>query len=115
MVSREMKQKDIIEELKERTGFYKMHIKTLLDALDDIIVENMNTAAYDEPSAIFLFPGLKIGAKRVKERPWREPRGGTTIAPEKLLPYCKFQESFRTRMNELKPDELENEEIDDDE
>ena len=115
MVSRQMTQKDIVDELKERTGFYKMHIRTLLEALDDIIVENMNTATYDEPSEIILFKGWRLGAKRLPDREWREPRGGTTITPEKLIPYCKLKQSFRQRINNFELDEERDEEIDDDE
>ena len=110
-----MGQKELINELKERTGFYKMHIKTLLDVLDNIIVENMNTATYDEPSEIVLFKGWRLGAKRVPEREWREPRGGTTIAAEKLIPYCKLKQSFRDRINNWELNEEVNEELDDDE
>ena len=110
-----MGQKELINELKERTGFYKMHIKTLLDALDDIIVENMNMATYDEPSELVLFKGWRLGAKRVPEREWREPRGGTTITNEKLIPYCKLKQSFRQRINNWELNEEEYEELDDDE
>ena len=118
MVMREMTQKDVIDELKNRTGFYKINIKQLLDALDDIIVENMNMATYDEPSEIVLFSGWRLGAKRLPEREWREPReGGTTITPEKLIPYCKLKQSFRQRINKLELDEenYDQEEFTDDE
>jgi nucleoid DNA-binding protein len=97
-----MSRKDVVEELKQRTGFYKYNIEELLNALDDIIVENMNMATYDEPSEIILFNGWRIGAKRFPEREWREPRyGGTTITPEKIIPYCKLKQSFRQRINNL--------------
>ena len=106
MVSIKMDQKDVINELKIRTGFYKTNIKQLLDALEDIIVENMNMATYDEMSEIVLFKGWRLGAKRVPEREWREPReGGTTITPEKLIPHCKLKQSFRQRINRWEPDE----------
>lgn len=117
MINKYMTQDDIVDELKERTGFYKKHIKTLLEALDDIIVENMNTATYDEPSEIRLFSGWRLGAKRVPDREWREPRnGGTTITPEKLIPYCKLKQSFRQRLNKWEQIDIdEDEELNDDE
>ena len=111
-----MKQDDIITELKERTGFYKKNIEELLDALDDIIVENMNTANYDEPSEIRLFSGWRLGARRVPERQSYDPRNrNEIITPEKLIPYCQFKQSFRQRINKLKLDEEINEELDNDE
>ena len=117
MVSRRMSQKDVIDELKARTGFYKYNIEALLDALDDIILENMNAATYDEPSEIILFNGWRLGAKRLPDREWREPRfGGTTITPAKLIPYCKLKQSFRQRLNKWEQSDIdEDEELDDDE
>lgn len=110
MVSREMIQKDIVNELNERTGFYKKHIRTLLDALDDIIIENMNMATYDEPSEIILFSGWRLGAKRVPERPYCDPRNrAEIITPEKLIPYCKLKQSFRQRLNKWEQDDIEEE------
>ena len=66
MVTRQMKQKDIINELKERTGFYKYNIEELFLALEDIIVENMNMATYDEPSEIILFTGWTFYFQNVR-------------------------------------------------
>ena len=111
MVSREMTQKDIIDEIKLRTNYNKKDLRVVFKVLDDIIVENMNTATYDEPSEIILFKGWRLGAKRLPDREWREPRnGGTTITPEKLIPYCKLKQSFRARINDWNPDENDDEE-----
>ena len=113
MVKINMAQKDIIDELKNRTGFYKYNIEQLLDALDDIIIENMNMATYDEPSEIILFSGWRLGAKRVAERQSYDPRNrDEIITPEKLIPYCKLKQSFRQRLNKWEP--KENDEIEDD-
>ena len=110
MVSIKMDQKDIIDELKERTGFYKKNIKELLEALDDIIIENMNMATYDEPSEIILFSGWRLGAKRVPERPYHDPRNrAEIITPEKLIPYCKLKQSYRQRLNKWESDDIEEE------
>ena len=111
MVSKKMSQKDIVDEIKLRTNYNKKDLRVVFKVLDDIIIENMNMATYDEPSEVVLFKGWRLGAKRVPEREWREPRGGTTIASEKLIPYCKLKQSFRNRINNLEIDE----EIDDDE
>lgn len=114
MVTIEMDQKDIVNELNERTGFYKKNIRTLLDALEDIIIENMNMATYDKPSEIALFTGWRLGAKRVPERPYCDPRNREEIiTPEKLIPHCKLKQSFRQRINRWEPDNEED--ISDDE
>lgn len=109
MIKPYMTQDDVIDELKERTGFYKYNIQELLEALDDIIVEHMNTATFDEPSEMRLFKGWRIGAKRTPERASFDPRDRSEIiTPEKLIPYCKLKQSFRNRINKW-------EDIDDDE
>lgn len=106
MVLRKMTQEDVVDELKSRTGFYKTNIRQLLDALDDIIVENMNLATCDEPSEIILFPGWRLGAKRVPERSCRDPRNqDDIITPEKLIPNCQLKQSFRQRINKFEFDE----------
>lgn len=113
MISTYMTQKDVIDELSERTGFYKRELKVVFEELDDIIVEAMNTATFDEPSEIRLFSGWRLGAKRLPERPYCDPRDRSEIiTPEKLIPYCKFKQSYRNRINAL---EDENEEFSDDE
>lgn len=100
MVDKIITQKDVIDKVKERTGFYKCDIKLVMDALDDIIIELMNTATYDEPAEIMLFKGWRLGAKRVPERPYHDPRNRAEIVtPEKLIPYCKLKQSFRQRLN----------------
>lgn len=114
MVSIEMDQKDIVNELNERTGFYKKNIRTLLDALEDIIIENMNMATYDQQSEIVLFTGWRLGAKRVPERPYCDPRNREEIiTPEKLIPHCKLKQSFRQKINKWEPNDEED--ISDDE
>jgi nucleoid DNA-binding protein len=109
MISNYMTQKDVIDELKARTGFYKHNIKDVLDALEDIIIEHMNAATFDEPSEMRLFHGWRLGAKRMPERPYCDPRDRSEIiTPEKVIPYCKFKQSFRDRINEI---EYDNEEL----
>lgn len=100
MVTREMKQKDVVDELKERTGFYKYHIQSVLDALEEIVIENMNLATYDNPSEITLFHGWRVGAKKTPERPSYDPRDRTEIiTPAKLIPQCRFKQSFKNKIN----------------
>ena len=114
MVDRLMTQKDVINELKKRTGYNKKDLRVVFEVLDDIIVENMNTATYDEPSEIILFRGWRLGAKRVPDREWREPRyGKLAMTPEKLIPYCKLKQSFRQRINKFGEDDYVDESSED--
>ena len=49
-----LKKKDIANELAERCNFYKYSMEAVVDALEDIIIENMGEATFDENSEIQL-------------------------------------------------------------
>lgn len=102
MIKNYMTQDDVIDELKERTGYYKYNIQEVLDALEGIIIEHMNSATYDEPSEMRLFKSWRLGAKRIPERESIDPRDRSAIiTPEKVVPYCKFKVSFVRKLNRL--------------
>lgn len=116
METKQFTQKDIVDELNARTGFYKYNIRALLEELDDVILEFMNTATVDEAAEIILFNGWRLGAKRMPERPYVDPRNqAQIITPEKLIPYCRLKQSYRQRLNkwEPKPVEEDEEEVND--
>lgn len=100
MITNYMTQDDVIDELKDRTGFYKSNLRDVFDALDDIIIEHMNTATIEEPSEMRLFKSWRLGGKRLPEREVKDPRDGqSVITKEKVVPYCKFKQSFKNRLN----------------
>ena len=95
-----MKRKELVDELSARTGFYKHNIDTILDALDDVIVENMSTATKDEPSEIRLSLGFTFGGRYSPKHEARDPRNGTMVmTPAKYIPYAKFSPAFRKKIN----------------
>jgi nucleoid DNA-binding protein len=99
-MERKIDKKDIINELNARTGFYKKNVKVLLDALEDVILENMQMATVDEPSEVKLFYGFVIGAKRKPAKQCRDPRNQELIeSPEHLNPYTKFKLTFKKKVN----------------
>lgn len=99
-MERVLKRKELIDELAERTGFYKYNIDAMLDALDDIIVENMSTATKKEPSEIHLSLGFVFGGRYSPKHEAKDPRNGeTVITPAKYIPYARFKPSFRKKIN----------------
>lgn len=95
-----LKKKELVNELSARTGFYKMHLSEILDALDDIIVENMGLADKDGNSEIHLSHGFVFGGRFAPARPAKDPRTNTDIiTPAKIIPYVKFKPSFRKKIN----------------
>ena len=86
--------------LSERTGFYIKNMEQVLDALDDIIVENMSAATKTEPSEIRLSLGFVFGGRYAPKREAKDPRNGETIVTKaKYIPYAKFSQSFRQKIN----------------
>lgn len=95
-----MQKEQLIDELASRTKFFKHNIKTMLDALDDIIVDNMSMATEDEPSEIRLSLGFVFGGRYSPEHEVRDPRDGTLVTtPAKYIPYAKFSPNFRKKIN----------------
>ena len=99
-MERVLKRKQLVDELAKRTGFYKQNIHDMLDALDDIIVENMSAATKTEPSEVHLSLGFVFGGRYTPRREVRDPRNGSVLmTPAKYIPYAKFKPSFRKKIN----------------
>ena len=99
-MERVLKKEQLVDILAERTGFYKKNIRDILEALDDVIVENMSTATKKEPSEICLSLGFVFGGRYSPKREAVDPRDGSTIiTPAKYIPYAKFTPSFRKKIN----------------
>ena len=99
-MKRILKKKDIANELAKRCDFYKYSMEEVVDALEDIIVENMGEASFDEDAEIHLAKGLTIGARRFPEREVRDPRNQDKVTtPEKVIPFAKFTYTFRQKIN----------------
>lgn len=99
-MERVMKRQELVDELSTRTGFYKTNVNAMLDALDDIIVENMSMATKKEPSEIRLSLGFTFGGRYSPRREVRDPRTGEKVmTPAKFIPYAKFSPSFRKKIN----------------
>jgi nucleoid DNA-binding protein len=99
-MERVMKRQELVDELSARTGFFKHNVDTMLDALDDIIVENMSMATKQEPSEIRLSLGFVFGGRYSPKREVRDPRTGEKVmTPAKFIPYARFSPSFRKKIN----------------
>lgn len=98
-MERIIKKDQLIDELSKRTQFYKKNMKEVVEALSDIILENMQSATLEEPSELHLRHGVIIGGRRVPEREAKDPRTGEIImSPEKVIPYAVFKPSVRQKL-----------------
>lgn len=102
-MERVMKRKELVDELAARTGFYKININLMLDALDNLIVEHMSTATKTQPSELYLSLGFVIGGRYSPKHEVKDPRNGeTVVTPAKYIPYARFKPSFRKKINKKK-------------
>ena len=102
-MERVLKRKELVNLLSEKTRFYKKNIDEILDALDDVIVENMSAATKKEPSEIHLSLGFVFGGRYSPKHEARDPRTGETVmTPAKYIPYARFSPHFRKKINKKK-------------
>lgn len=96
-----LQRKDVIDEIAKRTGFYKIHTEKFIDALEDMLIDILGQATFDEDVEIQLTKGFTVGAERCHERKAKDPRNQNDIVvPEKNVPYAKFTHTFKQKINE---------------
>lgn len=94
-----MKKKDLAYKIADKCGFYKKNMMSVVDSLPDIILEQLQTATFEQDAEIHLIPGLVIGGRRVPAREAKDPRTGEVIvSPEKVIPYAEFKPTLRLKL-----------------
>ena len=98
-MERIMKKPELVDELAARTGFYKRNMKEVVDALADIVIEQLQTATFEEDSELHISPGVLICGQRKPEQESIDPRDrSVVITPEKVVPYAVFKPSARLKL-----------------
>lgn len=98
-MERIMKKNELVDELSARTGFYKKNMREVVEALADIVIEQMQTATFDEDSEFHIAPGVVICGKRKPQQESIDPRDRSVITtPEKVVPYAVFKQSVRLKL-----------------
>lgn len=90
---------DLIDQLAQRTGFFKKNMVEVVNALEDIILESLETATFEENSELHLRPGVVIKGRRVPAHEVVDPRTQEiVISPEKVIPSAVFKQSIRQKL-----------------
>ena len=98
-MERIMKKPELVDELAARTGFYKKNMKEVVDALADIVIEQLQTAEFDKDSEFHIAPGVIICGKRKEQQESIDPRDRSVVTtPEKVVPYAVFKPSVRLKL-----------------
>jgi nucleoid DNA-binding protein len=98
-MERIMKKSEIIDEIAERTGFFKCNVKEMVEAYSDIIIEQFQTAEFGADSELHIAPGVVLVGKRKPAGEAKDPRTGEMIiSPEKVIPSATFKQSIRLKL-----------------
>ena len=85
-MKRIMKKEDLACELASRTNFFKKNMREVVNALADIVIEQLQTAEFDKDSEFHLAPGIVLCGRRTPEHESIDPRNRETIVtPEKVI------------------------------
>ena len=94
-----IKKDDLVDLLAEKTSFYKQNMRDVANALEEIILESLQSATFEQDSELQLAKGFKVCARRVPEGEAKDPRTGETIiSPEKTIPYAVFTPTLRKKL-----------------
>ena len=92
---------DLVDLLAEKTSFYKHNMREVVAALEEIILESLQSSTFEEDSELHLAKGFRVCARRVPEGEAKDPRTGEIIvSPEKTIPYAVFTQTFRKKLFE---------------
>lgn len=98
-MERIMKKQEIIDEIADRTKFFKVNVKSMVEALQDIIVEHFETAEIGANSEFYLAPGIVlVGVRKPAGEAKNPATGDTIVSPEKVVPKAVFKQSIRQKL-----------------
>lgn len=90
---------DLVDLLAEKTGFYKKNMVSVVNALEEIIIECLQSATFEHDSELRLASGVIICGKRKPAGEAKDPRTGeTVVTPEKVVPSAIFKPSIRLKL-----------------
>ena len=89
----------LVKRLSEKSGYWQKDVRTLLQAMDEVIVECFDEATEEEEVLVQVVEGIKLCCKIVPERERVHPSTQQPIicAPT-TKPFVKFSEGFRDKI-----------------
>ena len=97
VITREM----LIKRLSDASGYYQKDIRTVLQTLDEVVLECFNDVTEDEDIVVQLVKGIRCGCKVVPKRTRKDPRTQEDIICEATVkPFAKFSDDFRVAIQD---------------
>ena len=97
VITREM----LVQKLYKKSGYIPNDIKTLLQCMDEVIIETLNEATLEDDIQIQTIIGIKLCCKILGERERVDPRTQEPIiVGETAKPFVKFSKDFKIKLQE---------------
>lgn len=92
---------EMIKRLSERSGYYMKDVRSLLQAMDEVVFEALCEAKLNDEVQIQIVTGIKCGCKIVESRERVDPRTQSPITVgETAKPFAKFSQDYRLKLQE---------------
>ena len=92
---------EMIKKLSERSGYYMKDVRSLLQAMDEVVFEELSSVTDNEEISIQLVSGIKVKTTVVPERDRVDPRTQQPIVVKATVkPACKFSQDYRLKLQE---------------
>lgn len=97
LITREM----MVKKLSEKSGYWQKDVRSLLQCMDEVVLECFGEVTEDEDVAIQLVRGVRLKCTVVPERNRKDPRTqeGIIVKPT-VKPACKFSDDFRKQIQD---------------
>ena len=95
VITREM----LIKKLSEKSGYWQKDVRSLLQCMDEVVLECFGEVTDDEDVVMQLVRGVRLKCAVVPERKRKDPRTQEDIIVKPTVkPACKFSEDFRKQI-----------------
>ena len=92
---------EMIKKLSERSGYYMKDVRSLLQAMDEVVFEELSSVTDNEEISIQLVSGIKVKTTVVPERDRVDPRNQKPIVVKATVkPSCKFSQDYKLKLQE---------------
>ena len=91
----------MVKKLSEKSGYYQRDVRTLLQCMDEVVLECFGEVTDEEDVIVQLVKGVRISTHVVPERQRVNPKTQKPIVCKATVkPSCKFSDDFRLQIQE---------------
>ena len=93
---------EMIRRLSEKSGYYMKDVRSLLQCMDEVVLEALCEVTEDHDVSVQLVQGIKVSTHIVPERDRVDPRTQEPVVVKATVkPACKFSQDYRFKLQEV--------------